>query len=87
MKITLTIGDKGLPFFRVDSVLVETKTGLKAIREKYKLSREGLSDICGASSERIVESWEQGRFIPSKPAMMLLKAWLKEKEKQRNKDI
>ena len=80
MKITLTLGEKGRPFFRVDSVLVETPAGLKAIREKYKLSRENLSDICGASSERIVESWEQGRRNPSKPAMMLLKAWLKENE-------
>ena len=80
MKITLTLGEKGHPFFRVNSFLVKTPEGLMAIREKYKLSREGLSDICGASSERIVESWEQGRRKPSKPAMMLLKAWLKENE-------
>lgn len=55
-----------------------TPENLKAIRTKHGLSRKALAEICGVSA-RTVEGWEQGRPV-SKPAMMLLKSWLKEKE-------
>ena len=78
MKITLTLGDSGRPYFRIDSQLVEPKDGLKAIREKYTLTRKSLGNLCGVGA-RTVESWEQGRYTPSKPATMLLAAWLEKK--------
>ena len=56
-----------------------TPEQLKAIRLKHGLSRKKLGEICGVSA-RTVESWEQGLRSPSKSAMMLLKACLKEKE-------
>lgn len=80
MKITLTLGNEGTPFFRVDSVLVETPAGLKAIRKQDGLSTKQLAEICGVSA-RTVEDWEQGRRSPSKSAMMLLAAWLEKQEK------
>lgn len=79
MKITLTLGNDGAPFFRIDSKLVESKEGIKAIRVKYEHENtKKLAKICGVSW-RTVQNWEQGR-IPSERAMMLLKAWLKENE-------
>ena len=55
-----------------------TNEKIKAVRKQHGLSRKNLAEICGVSA-RTVESWEQGRFAPSRPAMMLLAAWLKEK--------
>ena len=59
--------------------MIKKTIDLKAIRLKHGLSRKKLGEICGVSA-RTVENWEQGRRAPSKPAMMLLKSWLKEKQ-------
>jgi putative transcriptional regulator len=56
-----------------------TPEQLKAIRTKYSLKTKNLAEICGVSV-RTVENWEQGRRSPSKPAMKLLKSWLKDKQ-------
>lgn len=58
--------------------ITTTPETLKAIRAKHGLSNKALAEICGVSP-RTIEGWEQGRPMP-KPAMMLLKSWLKEKE-------
>ena len=52
---------------------------LKAVRARYGLKTKNLAEICGVSV-RTVENWEQGRRSPSKPAMMLLKSWIKDKQ-------
>ena len=52
---------------------------IKAVRYKYGLKTKDLAEICGVSV-RSVENWEQGRRSMSKPAIMLLKSWLKDKQ-------
>ena len=57
-----------------------TNEKIKAVRKQHGLSASQLGGICGVSP-RTVEDWEQGRYTPSKPAAMLLKAWLEKQEK------
>lgn len=82
MKIKLTTqastSSYSQPMFVIDDNPVDYYQGIKAIRKQYSLSVKQLSEICGVSP-RTIEGWEQGRPMP-KPAMMLLKSWLKEKE-------
>lgn len=65
----------GQRMFVIDGNPVDYYQGIKAVRTKYGLNTKALGEICGASS-RTVEDWEQQRRTPSKPAMMLLAAWL-----------
>ena len=87
MKIKLTTeistSSYGQLMFVIDDNPVDYYQGLKAIRKQYTLSVKQLSEICGVSASA-VESWEQGRRSPSKPATMLLAAWL-EKQKGEGK--
>lgn len=53
---------------------------IRKMKEKRKtlgMNTAHVGEICGVSA-RTVESWESGRYTPSKPAMMLLASWLKE---------
>lgn len=65
----------GQLMFVIDGNPVDYYQGIKAVRTKYGLNTKTLGEICGTSS-RTVEDWEQTRRTPSKPAMMLLAAWL-----------
>lgn len=53
---------------------------MKEKRKILGMNTAQVGEICGVS-KRTVEDWEQNRFFPSKPAMMLLAAWLKEQGK------
>lgn len=64
----------GQRMFVVDGDPVDYYQGIRAVRTKYNLNTKTLGEICGVSA-RTVEGWEQGRPV-SKPAMMLLAAWL-----------
>ena len=83
MEITLTLNSSASsydqPVFKIDGQLADYSYGFKAVRKKYNMNTKALGEICGVSP-RSVEGWEQGRRSPSKPAMMLLKSWLKDKE-------
>ena len=48
---------------------------IKSIRKQYGLNTKQFAEICGVSP-RTVENWEQGRRMPSNPAMMLLAVWI-----------
>ena len=88
MKIKLTTetstSSYGQPMFVIDGDPVDYYRGIKALRKQEGLSTKQLAEICGVSA-RTVEDWEQGRRSPSKSAMMLLAAWLKEKENKMKK--
>lgn len=53
---------------------------MKNTRKDLGLNTAQIGEICGVS-KRTVEDWEQNRFFPSKPAMMLLTAWLEKQER------
>jgi DNA-binding XRE family transcriptional regulator len=66
----------GMPIFHDDEGnVMEYYDGLKKLRKLKSWSRKDLADICGVSP-RTIQNWEQGRNMPSKPALLLLQKYL-----------
>lgn len=69
-------------FVRPNGWVVPYPAGLKQLRKERGWKTVGpVAEITGASP-RTVESWEQGRHMPTKPALLLLMAALDKLDKE-----
>ncbi len=51
---------------------MDAQAGIRAIRREQGWSVAQMAEACGVSP-RTVEGWEQGRYQPTKPALLALK--------------
>jgi DNA-binding transcriptional regulator YiaG len=51
---------------------MDVQAGIRAIRKEQGWSVATMAEACGVSP-RTVEGWEQGRYQPTKPAMLALR--------------
>jgi len=63
--------------FVLDRKVIPFGAGIRYLRRMRQWNCKALADNCGVSP-RTVESWEQGRYIPKKPVILLLKILLYE---------